>query len=86
MQSRPVTAPPQTQSTQPQGPPATEATQDSSADDAAFQMWFEQEMSAAEYEDAMREMAAQEVNAPQEANAPQKAPAPAEQTEPNNTQ
>ena len=77
-QPRPGIPPqPQAQSTQPQAPPATESKPDSSSDDMDFQMWFEQEMAAAAFEEEMQE------TAPEEANAPQQAPASTEQTEPN---
>ena len=67
----------QTPSNEAKTPAATEAPKDPVEDDAAFQMWLEQEMQATEYEKAMEQIVAEDANTPQET------PAPTEQNEPN---
>lgn len=67
----------QTPSNEAKAPAATEAPKDPVEDDAAFQMWLEQEMQATEYDKAMEEIVAEDANTPQET------PAPTEQNEPN---
>jgi len=70
----------QMQPPEPQTASATETKPDPAAQEADFQAWFQEEMQASEYEQAMQDTATKD------ANAPEVAPSPAEKTEPNASQ